>query len=101
MASLDTSHAYVVKLPNGLMVRCHVDDVGHERQRRWIFQLERAGDREAHIGPLFYPLANELELFDLVAEWNETRDALGAADVTLGTLRDRIVRELRNDDVFG
>lgn len=101
MASLDPSQAYVVKLPNGRLVRCHVDDVGRERERRWIFQLEKSGDREAHIGPLFYPISNELELFDLVAEWCETKEALGEADVTLGTLRDRIVRELRKDDLIG
>lgn len=76
---LDKQGVYIVTTSDQRLFRCHVEEVGRNRQRKWIFQATNGG-RLAYIGPLYYPLAHEGELHEMVEEWWDMKKQLGQAD---------------------
>lgn len=85
--SITKNGAYVVTTDDGRFFRCHVEAVGREAERRWIFI---DADEVAYVGPPWFPLAHEAELQQLVAVWWETKKALGQEGVNAERMRDRL-----------
>jgi hypothetical protein len=62
----DDGEAYVVTTSDGRLFRCHVDEIGAKREKRWVFT---SATRVRYIGPAWSGPIQETEVLDLVEDW--------------------------------
>ena len=82
--------AFIVTADDGRMFSCAVEEVGSQRQRRWIF-VDTDGTR--YIGPPWTGALHEAQLRALVQMWWSTKRELGQAGMNAQKLRDRLATD--------